>query len=90
MEILLILIIEDSKGSFLMCRRGIIDRFEGDYAVVEFGEEAMINIEISRLPADAKEGDIICIEDNGRIIIDHIETENRKRNINNLMDRLFE
>jgi len=73
-----------------MCRRGIIDRFEGGYAVVELDKGDMINIEIAKLPADVKEGDIIYIEDNGRIIIDHIETENRKRNINKLMDRLFE
>lgn len=72
-----------------MCKRGIIDRFEGDYAVVEFGKDAMANIEIPRLPAGAKEGDVICIE-NGRIYIDRIETENRKRNVDKLIDRLFE
>ena len=72
-----------------MGKRGIIDRFEGDYAVVEFDNEIMENIEKARLPVDAKEGDIILIE-NDCIFIDCIETENRKHNVNKLMDKLFE
>lgn len=72
-----------------MKKRGIIDRFEEDYAVVEFDNGFVENVEKIRLPINAKEGDIICIV-NDSIIIDNIETENRKQKIERLMDELFE
>lgn len=40
--------------------RIIIDRFEGDYAVVERGEE-VYDIPKKLLPSNAKEGDIVEI-----------------------------
>ncbi len=42
----------------------IIDRIEGEYAVVE-AEEEMLQICISELPVEAGEGDILVQTENG-------------------------
>ena len=39
--------------------RRIIDRFEGDYAVVEFEGRRMVEIHKKDLPAGLKEGDAV-------------------------------
>ncbi len=62
--------------------RVIIDRFEGDFAVVETENGAFVNLPKCLVP-DAKEGDVISIT------IDHAETEKREEKINHLMDKLF-
>ena len=61
----------------------IIDRFEGDYAVVEITPDNFVNIP-KVLVKDAKEGDVIRIE------VDQKETSKRKEKINNLMNQVFE
>lgn len=69
--------------------KGVIDRFEGDYAVVELEDGKMKDIKRSLLPDGAKEGDVLIINEKG-IKIDKEETHRRKGKINNLMDELFE
>jgi DNA-binding protein len=64
----------------LLYLKGIIDRFEGNYAVVELEDRRMTNIEKSLLPENVAEGDCIILED-GKYIIDKNETENRKKRI---------
>ncbi len=66
-----------------------IDRFEGNYAVCEKESGTMINIEKSKLPSQAKEGDILIINDEV-IEIDISETKKRKHIIERLMDMLWE
>lgn len=61
----------------------IIDRFEGDYAVVEIEIGKYVNIPKILIP-NAKEGDIIKIE------IDKKETLERKKHIQELMNNVFE
>lgn len=61
----------------------IIDRFEGDYAVVEIEVGKCVNIPKILIP-NAKEGDIIKIE------IDNKETLERKKHIQELMNNVFE
>jgi len=61
----------------------IIDRFEGDYAVVEIEVGKCVNIPKILVP-NAKEGDVINIE------IDKNETDEREKNIKNLMNNIFE
>lgn len=61
----------------------IIDRFEGEYAVVEIDEELTVDVPRVLFPF-AKEGDVIRIE------IDNEETEKRKNRIDELMNNLFE
>lgn len=61
----------------------IVDRFEGDYAVVEIAIGKFVNIPRVLVP-DAKEGDIIKIE------IEKEETEEIKKYIKDLMNNVFE
>lgn len=61
----------------------IIDRFEGEYAVVETDLGKYVNIPKVLLPK-AKEGDTIKIE------IDKEDTNKRKEHIGELLDNLFE
>ncbi|MFC4305693.1 DUF3006 domain-containing protein [Cohnella boryungensis] len=68
--------------------RGIIDRFEGDIAVVEVDGSTRDYVR-SKLPRGAQAGDAIVIE-NGEIRLDEAAKEKRKRDIDRLMDELFE
>ena len=61
----------------------IIDRFEGEFAIVELENKEMIDVSIKLLPSEVKEGDTI------NITIDTIETENRRERIQNKFDSLF-
>lgn len=61
----------------------IIDRFEGDFAVVEVDVGKCVNIPKVLIP-NSKEGDIVRIE------IEKIETEERKKHIQKLMNNVFE
>lgn len=62
----------------------IIDRFEGDFAVVELENKAMANLPKVLVPDDAKEGDII------EIIVATKETESRKQSVKKLTKDLWE
>ena len=61
----------------------IVDRFESDFAVCEIEEGVFADIPLKALPDGVHEGDVI------KISVDKDETESRKKNINNLMNRLF-
>ena len=65
-----------------------IDRFEGDYAVCEKPDRTMFNIPKEKLPAAAKEGDILVIEGDN-ILIDSSDTATRKKSIKKLMNDLW-
>jgi len=67
--------------------KGIIDRFEGEYAVVEI-EGVMNNIKRSDIPADAREGDVI-ISDKSQWKIDRQATHKLKQEIQKLADELW-
>ena len=66
----------------------IIDRFEGHFAVCEKEDKTMIDIERSKIPAEAKEGDALLVEDN-KIIIDEEETKKREERIKDLTKDLW-
>lgn len=66
----------------------IVDRFEGDFAVCEKEDRAMMEIPKVATPEDAKEGDVLIIE-NGDIIIDHEATEKRRKEIEELTKGLW-
>lgn len=61
----------------------IIDRIEGEYAVVEIENGKLINVPKELFP-NAKEGDIINIS------INNEETNKRKENIEKIMNDVFE
>jgi hypothetical protein len=68
--------------------KGIIDRFEGKYAVVEVEGGRMIDVDKSQLPLGAKEGMVIQISES--ITIDIEETKKRKEEIEELTKDLWE
>jgi hypothetical protein len=68
--------------------RMVIDRFEGDYVVCERDDRTMLNINKNKLPAEAKEGDVLIV-DGDAISIDLMETSKRKEQANQLMEKLF-
>lgn len=55
---------------------GILDRFEGSFAIVELYDRKVINIELNKIPKEAREGDVLSIGEH--ITIDHEETKKRK------------
>jgi len=68
--------------------KGIIDRFEGEYAVVEMRDGKTINIKKRQLPLEAQEGMVIEISES--ITIDNEETKKRKKEIEKLTEGLWE
>jgi hypothetical protein len=62
--------------------RFIIDRFEGEFAVVELPDRTMVNIPKILVPG-AKEGDVL------NITIDSEATDDRKNKIMKLMDEVW-
>jgi len=61
----------------------IIDRFEGDYAVVELADRTFVNIPRKAVPPDAREGSVIDVT------VDADTTSARSQKINTMMDDLF-
>lgn len=70
-------------------RRGIIDRFEGDLAVVEFGE-VMEDFLKSLLPESVQPGDVLWFYEDGKVEIDAEERQRLSKEIDRLMDELWE
>lgn len=66
----------------------ILDRFEGDLAVLETQERKIIMIQRSVLPEGVCEGDVIY-EENGVYRVDSEETKRRKAEINELLKGLW-
>ena len=63
----------------------IIDRFEGQWAVIEHGD-VTFNIPRELMPVGAKEGDVLNIT----FEVDFKATEKHSKKITKLMDDLFE
>lgn len=62
----------------------IIDRFEGDYAVVELPNRRMIDLPLILVPGGAREGDTLDIS------VDEDDTELRKKRIEQLTEDLWQ
>lgn len=62
----------------------IIDRFEGEYAVLELPDKTFAHVPRGILPLEAKEGDLLCIT------VDSQGTKERRERIRKKMDQLFE
>lgn len=69
--------------------QGIIDRFEGKIAVVEIDGGDMKDFPKSSLPKGAKVGDMLII-DGDKITVSKEGTKQLKKEIDELMDELFE
>lgn len=60
-----------------------IDRFEGEYAVVELEGKEFTNVPRKAIPPEAKEGDIILV------VIDNQGTKEKRKEIEKLMENLW-
>ncbi|AHM56747.1 hypothetical protein EAL2_c14520 [Peptoclostridium acidaminophilum DSM 3953] len=69
--------------------RGVIDRFEGEVAVVELEDGRFVEIGRELLPENAREGDSLVIEGE-KVSIDACDTKDRKEEAEKLMNELFE
>lgn len=68
-----------------------IDRFEGTYAICEDSEEKMFAIEISELPKDAAEGDVLNVDDSeGTLSINTELTAKKRSKTAKLQNKLFQ
>ena len=70
-------------------RKGIIDRIEGNWVVVEF-DDGMRDILISRFPMTVESGDVIWIDEYGHIEKDDRERQRLSEEIDELMEELWE
>lgn len=61
----------------------IIDRFEGEFAIVELPDRSTVDMPKKLIPQDAKEGDVLVID------IDKNATEERRKRIQKLMEELW-
>ena len=61
----------------------IIDRFEGDFAVIELPDGKMIDCPKALLPDDAKEGS------NLNITVDETATNDKLKKVTDRMNKLF-
>ncbi len=62
----------------------IIDRFEGDFAIVETEDKKFVNMSRQLVPASAGEGSVLSIE------FDVEGTERRRAAISDLMKKVWE
>lgn len=66
--------------------RVIIDRFEGDWAVLEYSGGRTVNFPAAFLPGEAREGDVLEIT----ITLGKEKTASRKKAAEELVNSLFE
>lgn len=66
----------------------ILDRFEGNYAVIEM-DEKIINVDKHLLDKDVKEGDVLT-KINGLYYTDNQATQKRKEDIKNRFKDMWE
>jgi hypothetical protein len=69
-------------------KTGIIDRFEGKFAVVEINGRSE-NIKRGAIPEGAHEGDVIVFADH-KWAVDPVATELRRQIVQTLVDDLWE
>ena len=68
----------------------IIDRFEGNYAILQNNETSeMSEIEKTALPDEAKEGDVLLFAGE-KFVVDHEETVQRAKRIEKKMDSIWD
>jgi hypothetical protein len=71
-----------------MIMRGIIDRFEGDYVIVEM-DDKLLSVKREAFPAQAQEGDVVVLM--GEVwLVDDEATHKLRREIEELAKELWE
>lgn len=64
--------------------KGVIDRFEGDFAIIVFDDGKVENINRQLIPKEAREGDVIVFA--ATIYIDKEETLKRKKELDKYLN----
>lgn len=72
-----------------MMKRFIVDRIEGDKAVLECENGDMVSMELTSLPKNLREGDVIRFNADS-CFLNEEETERRRQKIRKLMEKVFE
>ncbi|GIN86996.1 hypothetical protein J6TS2_33820 [Heyndrickxia sporothermodurans] len=67
----------------------VIDQLEEKFAVCEDENGNMVDIERSKIPSKAKVGDVLVIK-NGKYVVDKSQTRKLRKEIENLMDDVWE
>lgn len=67
----------------------VIDHFEEQFAVCEAEDGITVDIEKTKIPKQAKVGDVIILV-NGMYKVDKQETERLRKEIDDLMDDVWE
>ena len=65
-----------------------IDRFEGEFAVLEDENRNMIDVPKALLPEEAKEGDVLILS-NDLYLVDQEETMRRRQDVQKRLERLL-
>lgn len=66
-----------------------VSRIENDIAVLEFPDGSFNEVDISLLPDDVKEGNILNLDDNNIYIHDFNEENRRKQRLLDLQSKIF-
>ena len=67
----------------------ILDRVEGNYAILENENGSMIEISIDNIDGNFREGDIL-IKEGDKFTVSELLTKERKDKINNMMNVMWE
>lgn len=69
--------------------KGIIDRFEGKFVIVECDDRVRVEISRDLIPKNAREGDCL-VQLGDKYVLDVGETQRRKNEIEKLAKELWE
>jgi hypothetical protein len=67
---------------------GVIDRFEGEFAVIELEDDRVINMKRKDIPKEAKEGSVLNVDE--EITINCEETKKRLKKIEEKTKNMWE
>lgn len=67
-----------------------VDRIEETVAVCQTEDERTVEIQLSVLPSDLKEGNVLVHDENGNFIVDKENEEERRLELFELQNSLFD
>lgn len=73
-----------------MGKKGVIDRIEGEWVVVELEDGDFVDLPATNLPIDAVEGSVVFIDKWEKVTLLTDETQIKRREIESLIEKLFE
>lgn len=70
--------------------RGVVERFEGEFAILEMPVRELVQVPRSKLPENVREGDVICLNEDGLWCKDDTATLQAQERIRKRMDQQVE